>query len=131
MGVQKIEDYVYFAPTRDRRYLSRQAAINAEAKAIILKKHSTEPERYKTMHRRMCRLLKKSVYVMSMDMAAPDPTFLQSNVESSVEALIEDRKLRYCADSVEFVEGLKVGLEIAGLYGNDIKELYSKSIAAA
>ena len=131
MAITKIEDYVYFAPTKNRRYLSRQAAIKAEAKAIILKKHSSKPERFETMHRRMCRILKKSVYVMSVDMAAPDPTFLQSNVESSVEALIEDRKLRYCADSLEFVEGLKIGLEIAGLYGNDIKELYSKSIAAA
>lgn len=51
---------------------------------------------------------------------------LVGNVEASVKSLLEERKLKYISDTFEFVEGLKIGLEIAGLYGDDIKELYTK-----
>jgi len=37
---------VYYAPTRRRHYLSKQAAIHAEAVALIQQRHPTEnPER--------------------------------------------------------------------------------------
>ena len=73
---------VYCAPTRGRRYFSKSAAIKAEAQAIILKKYPAEqackdfacgcgdpgwhiaydePERYATMHRRMCRIIRASI----------------------------------------------------------------------
>lgn len=68
---------VWHAPTRGRRYFSKRAAINAEAKAIIYAKYPPEPyesdtghgfnididepERYEIMHRRMCLKLEKSI----------------------------------------------------------------------
>lgn len=143
MAIQKVNADVYFAPTRNRRYFSRQAAIEGEAMAIILKKYPIEPfesdtgagydirvdepERYEKMHRRMCRVLKQYIPVVGVDMAATNPVDLQDDVEKSIAKLLDERKLRYCSDSLEFVEGLKIGLEIAGLYGDGIKDLYSKS----
>ena len=53
---------------------------------------------------------------------------LRGNVEASIASLIEERKVKYISNSLEFVEGLKIGLEIAGLYGNEIKTLYTNSI---
>jgi len=65
---------VYYAPTRKRRYFSKNAAINAEAAAIIYKKYPSEkyesdtghsynikfdePGRYGTMHRRLCLMMR-------------------------------------------------------------------------
>jgi hypothetical protein len=37
---------VYFAPTRGRRYLSKDAAITAEAKALIKRRYPTEHSEY-------------------------------------------------------------------------------------
>ena len=70
---------VWYAPTRGRRYLSKKAAINAEAKAIIYAKyppepyeHDTghsynididEPERYLKMHRRISLKLKNTMVI--------------------------------------------------------------------
>lgn len=34
---------VYYSPTRNRRYFSKEAAIKAEAKARIFKKHPSDP----------------------------------------------------------------------------------------
>lgn len=34
---------VYYSPTRNRRYFSKEAAIKAEAKARIFKKYPPEP----------------------------------------------------------------------------------------
>lgn len=34
---------VYYSPTRNRRYFSKEAAIKAEAKARIFKKYPSEP----------------------------------------------------------------------------------------
>lgn len=68
---------VWYAPTRRRRYLSKNGAIKGEATALILKKHPIEPsdhdtgegfdiryhepERFEKMHRRMCRLISKYI----------------------------------------------------------------------
>lgn len=78
--VEKQTATVYYAPTRGRRYFSKQAAKHAEAVAMIYKKHPPEPpeydhetcrlidpgwsikydepDRYGTMVRRLTRLLK-------------------------------------------------------------------------
>ena len=52
---------------------------------------------------------------------------LIGNVESSIRSLIKERKVKYIEDSLDFIEGLMIGMEIAGLYGDDIKELYTES----
>jgi hypothetical protein len=145
MGIESVKANVFYAPTKKRRYFSRQAAINGEATAIILKRHPLEPfesdtgagydiridepDRYEKMHRRLCRIIKNVKTSAPQRVINSDTdAILQSNVEASIDGLITDRKVKYIADTLEFVEGLKIGLEIAGLYGDDIKALYSKSI---
>jgi hypothetical protein len=68
---------VWHAPTRGRRYFSKKAAVNAEAKAIIYKRYpieqfeqdtgnffdfaTDEPARYGKMHRRLSLKLIKCI----------------------------------------------------------------------
>lgn len=81
MGIKIQTAKVYFSPTKNRRYLSRLAAIKAEAKAIIFARYPSErpehiegrmtypgysiaydePERYQKMLRRMCRIVAKHI----------------------------------------------------------------------
>ena len=74
--IKKMNAVVYFAPTRGRRFLSKSAAISAEARAIIYKKYPIEPfepdtghrydikfdepSRYQVMHRRLSKILAKT-----------------------------------------------------------------------
>lgn len=53
-----------------------------------------------------------------------DRDTLIESVLTSIASMLEDRKLKYIADTYEFGEGLKIGLEIAGIYGDKIKEIY-------
>lgn len=41
--IEKQQATVYYAPTRGRRYFTRSAAINAEARAIIKKHYPDQP----------------------------------------------------------------------------------------
>lgn len=76
--IEKQTATVWYAPTRGRRYLSRSGAIKGEAYALIIKKHPPEPpdydtgypgyhikyqdpDRFEKMHRRMCKLIRKSL----------------------------------------------------------------------
>ncbi len=43
MCIQEMTVLVYYSPTRNRRYFSKEAAIKAEAKARIFKKYPSEP----------------------------------------------------------------------------------------
>lgn len=43
MCIQEMTVRVYYSPTRNRRYFSKEAAIKAEAKARIFKKYPSEP----------------------------------------------------------------------------------------
>lgn len=68
---------VWYAPTRKRRYFSKDSAISGEASAIIFKRYPiepferetgygydirvSEPERFEKMHRRLCRLIKTNL----------------------------------------------------------------------
>ena len=68
---------VWYAPTRRRRYFSKSAAIKGEATAVILQKYPIEPyeydtgagfdirhdepERFKKMHRRVCKIIAKAM----------------------------------------------------------------------
>lgn len=69
---------VYYSPTRNRRYFSKEAAIKAEAKARIFKKYPSEPyesdtgyagynilddrpEFYHRALRFLCYLIKKNI----------------------------------------------------------------------
>lgn len=69
---------VYYSPTRNRRYFSKEAAIKAEAKARIFKKYPSEPyesdtgyagyniwddrpEFYQRALRFLCYLIKKNI----------------------------------------------------------------------
>jgi len=45
-GVRPLQSTVWLAPTAGRRYLTKRAAINAEARALIKKRHPTEPAEY-------------------------------------------------------------------------------------
>lgn len=56
-----------------------------------------------------------------------DKAILLNNIEKTIENILDKKKIKYISDSMEFVEGLLVGLEIAGIYGNSIHELYSKN----
>jgi hypothetical protein len=56
---------------------------------------------------------------------------LVKRVEESIEAIIVGRKLKYMETTPEFVAGLLIGMEIAGLHGDKIKELYGNPIVAA
>lgn len=49
---------------------------------------------------------------------------IKNSIEKSIESLIVVRKLELMADSPEFINGLLIGLEIAGLFGNHIHEMY-------
>ena len=76
MKIQTQTATVYYAPTKGRRYLTKRAAIKAEAVAIILKKYPrkdyepdtgfyvdiriSEPVKFKRMMRTMIYLLKVS-----------------------------------------------------------------------
>lgn len=48
-------------------------------------------------------------------------------VEESISNLIDERKLRYIADTNEFIEGMLIGLEIAALHGDKMHEIYKNS----
>lgn len=71
---------VYFAPTANRRFLTKRAAINKEARAIILKHFPSErpvydfpeydpgwsleveqPERFARYHRMLCKVLSSRI----------------------------------------------------------------------
>lgn len=52
-------------------------------------------------------------------------TTLGDVVTKEIENIITERKLRYIDTSPEFTEGLLVGLEIAGRFGDKIHEMYS------
>ncbi len=74
MGIEAVQTTVYLAKTKGRRYLSKNAAINAETLAIIAKKYPFEPfemdtghsfdpremPEYPKMFRRMRKLVAKS-----------------------------------------------------------------------
>lgn len=51
---------------------------------------------------------------------------LRDNIEKTIEDILEKKKIKYISDTMEFVQGLLVGLEIAGIYGESIHELYTK-----
>ena len=50
---------------------------------------------------------------------------LRNNVEATVNSLLDERKLRWLSETEEFKEGLLIGLELAGIYGEDIHKLYT------
>ena len=54
-----------------------------------------------------------------------DAVILMSNVESTINSLLDERKLRWMSATEEFREGLLIGLELAGIYGDKIHKLYS------
>ena len=74
--ISRQEAVVYYASTRKKRYFSMRAAINAEAKAVILNRYPNEPFesdtghfysieideplRYSKLHRRLSRLIKRA-----------------------------------------------------------------------
>jgi hypothetical protein len=53
-----------------------------------------------------------------------DIEILLTKVESTVNGLITKRKLKWMSDTSEFREGLLIGLELAGIYGKQISEIY-------
>lgn len=76
--IERREAIVYYAPTAKRRYLTRRAAVSAEARAIIKDKYPNEDtehddsgrctypgwcwrelNRSEVLHRRLCRLINK------------------------------------------------------------------------
>lgn len=61
--------------------------------------------------------------------AVNDTAILENNVTKSIESMLEDKQLKYIADTPEFIEGLLVGLEIAGIYGDEIKNLYTNFLS--
>ena len=61
-------------------------------------------------------------------MTDEDKAALATRVEESIASLIAGRKLKYMEKTPEFVEGVLIGLEIAGIYGDKIKELYGNPI---
>ena len=56
-----------------------------------------------------------------------DKDRLQWDVSFTINELLDERKLRWCADTVEFTEGLLIGLELAGIYGKKIQKIYPTS----
>jgi hypothetical protein len=54
---------------------------------------------------------------------------LTNNITNSIKDILENKKISYMSDTPEFVEGLLVGLEIAGIYGNDIQKVYSDFVS--
>ena len=82
MGIiKKQQATVWYSPSRGKRYLTKRAAISAEATALIYKRHPIEPPehggfpgcysgydikydepyRYSILHRRVKRLISKSI----------------------------------------------------------------------
>jgi hypothetical protein len=77
-GVRPLAATVWVAPTARRRYLTKRAAIHAEARALIEKRHPTERTEYEqgqiiyggwhwtalprseVLFRRVCRLVGKA-----------------------------------------------------------------------
>lgn len=57
-------------------------------------------------------------------MNSEERAILLANIESSIESILTEKKLKYISDTMEFVEGLLVGMEVAKLYGDKIHELY-------
>jgi hypothetical protein len=53
-----------------------------------------------------------------------DNELLLNQVEATVNGLITKRKLRWLSDTLEFKEGLLIGLELAGIYGKQFSEIY-------
>ena len=53
-----------------------------------------------------------------------DNELLLSQVEATVNGLITKRKLKWMSNTLEFKEGLLVGLELAGIHGKQISEIY-------
>jgi hypothetical protein len=53
---------------------------------------------------------------------------LEHNIEKTIETLLTDKKLKYISNTMEFVNGLMIGLEIAGIYGDEIHKLYINNI---
>jgi len=51
---------------------------------------------------------------------------LFKDVRDTIANLIEDRKLNWLSNTIEFKEGIDIGLEIAALYGDKINEVYKK-----
>lgn len=49
------------------------------------------------------------------------------DVRDKIMELIEERKLKWLSETIEFREGVEVGLEIAAFYGDKISEIYKKS----
>lgn len=76
MPIKPVVRTVYLAPTKGRHYMAKAAAIKAEARALILQRHPSEPPehdvgmngwiwqydlpRADVLLRRVCRLIKKS-----------------------------------------------------------------------
>lgn len=52
---------------------------------------------------------------------------LFKDVRDTIMSLIDERKIRWLSETIEFKEGIEVGLEIAALYGDKINEIYKKS----
>lgn len=50
---------------------------------------------------------------------------LQQNVINTINDLLDKRKLHWMEKTPEFCEGLKVGLEVAGIYGDKINEIFT------
>ena len=85
MNIIKKNKIVYYAPTRGRHFFSKRAAVSAEAKSLIYNyqpyeeadydhtgrrlactgwniEHD-EPERYKKLHGRLCRMLNRNIMI--------------------------------------------------------------------
>ena len=56
---------------------------------------------------------------------AANAAALQTKVEDTINELLTERKLKWMSTTMEFREGLLVGLELAGMYGDEIHKLYS------
>lgn len=54
-------------------------------------------------------------------------TTIQCDVELKIKHLIKERKLKWMEDTDEFKQGLLIGLEIAGIYGDAIHKMYNSS----
>lgn len=52
---------------------------------------------------------------------------LQKEVIDAIECILIERKLKWMSNTEEFTSGLLVGLEIAGLFGDRINEVYTAS----
>jgi hypothetical protein len=50
---------------------------------------------------------------------------LFKDVRRTIQHLIDERKLKWLSNSIEFKEGVEIGLEIAALYGDKINAIYT------